>query len=110
MKLLKITFLMFWLFQTISVNAESEACKAISKMSYHELRAYISRVSIMNYTQLISSRCPCPFSYDNILNTTCGQNSAFSKSGGRALKCYAHNVTFIDIANFKADICSGASN
>ena len=52
--------------------------------------------SIANY----SGNCPCP--YNRASNgSPCGRRSAYSKPGGYAPVCYAHDVTPAMISTYK---------
>ena len=47
-----------------------------------------------------SGSCPCP--YNRASNgSSCGRRSAYSKPGGYAPICYAHDVTPTMISNYK---------
>ena len=52
--------------------------------------------SLANYP----GNCPCP--YNNASNgSSCGRRSAYSKPGGYAPVCYAHDVTPAMISTYK---------
>lgn len=56
----------------------------------------IIRESIASYP----GNCPCP--YNRTSNgSSCGRRSAYSKPGGYAPICYAHDVTPAMISNYK---------
>jgi hypothetical protein len=103
-KLLKLIFIVVLLYVPI-LKAESDECISIKKMDYEQLRAYIVKASIIHYQGIIGP-CPCPYSFDLVYNEPCGTNSAYSKQAIKPVKCFLNDVTFIDIANFKAQVCS----
>ena len=51
-------------------------------------RELIVRDSVASY----SGQCPCPYNND-AKDTPCGARSAWSKSGGKKLICFSHEVT-----------------
>jgi len=52
------------------------------------VRELIVRDSVASYP----SQCPCPYNND-AKGTPCGARSAWSKSGGKKLVCFSHEVT-----------------
>jgi len=84
---MKITIFFLLLFPFILI-AESPQNQQIIQNIINE--------SIANY----SGNCPCP--YNRASNgSTCGRRSAYSKPGGYAPVCYAHDVTPAMISSYK---------
>ena len=52
------------------------------------VRELIVRDSVASY----ADQCPCPYNND-AKGTPCGARSAWSKSGGKKLICFSHEVT-----------------
>lgn len=53
-----------------------------------EIKRRLIRESIASY----SGSCPCPYNRDRA-GRLCGRRSAYSRPGGYAPLCYAHDVT-----------------
>lgn len=106
--LILITALLISFFNV--VYAQTDECNAIKKMSFDEIRALIVKASIVHYQGTVSNICACPFSFDTVSNTYCGANSAYYKNPTAGLKCFPKDVSFVDVANYKAVVCGNNSS
>lgn len=66
------------------------------RVSDEEIRQQIIRQSIAAYP----GSCACPY---NVMRNgrRCGKNSAWSKPGGHAPKCYAEDVSATEVAAYR---------
>jgi hypothetical protein len=65
---------------------------AASAQSDAQIRQKIINASIANY----SGRCPCPYNVKSN-GHRCGGNSAYSRRGGEAPKCFAGDVSAAEV-------------
>ncbi len=72
------------------------SCVHYSKLTDGEVRAVIVRQSRRGY----KGDCPCPHNRD-ASGRRCGPQSAYSRAGGRSVKCYHKDVTDAEIVRFR---------
>jgi hypothetical protein len=69
---------------------------AAAELTDAEIRALLIQHSIASYP----GNCPCPYNLDRA-GRQCGKRSAYSKPGGRAPLCYAHDVSQEMVEKFR---------
>jgi hypothetical protein len=65
-------------------------------MTDEQVREVFVRESVASY----SGQCPCPYSND-AKGDPCGARSAWSKSGGKKLICFTHEVSDQQVREFR---------
>lgn len=91
---------------TSAVSAESDECSALKKMTYDQIQTMIVKASVVHYEGTVSHICACPYSFDTVYNGYCGANSAYYKNPKVGIKCFPQDVSYVDIANYRASVCA----
>ena len=69
---------------------------AFARDSDAQIKQKIIQESINSYP----GNCPCPYNTDRA-GRSCGRRSAYSRPGGYSPKCYASDVTAVEVRKYR---------